>query len=202
MHTLAAPALDARAARSRHAEVVRPFHAESTRVTQPGRLKIAPICLLVLLIAAAVQMTYYYMAFDKQIIAAHLSAVDAANAWHARMLFFATYVVIIVIGSALYLGLPALLNRMPAYLINIPNPEYWLAPERRAESLARFAQDFYWLGVATLALVLIEMQAALMVSLGTAPHLRGVVLYLPLAVFVVFMVVWLVRVNAMFRKPT
>ena len=201
MHTLAASALDARPARSRPSEVVRHPRPESTGVSHPGRWKIAPICLLVLLIAAAAQMAYYYIAFDKQIVAAHLSAVDAENARHARMLFFATYVVIIVLGSALYLGLPALLNRLPAYLINIPNPEYWLAPERRTQSLARFAQDFYWLGVATMALVLIEMQAALMVSLGTAPHLSGVVLYLPLGVFVVFMVVWLVRVNAMFRKP-
>ena len=50
--------------------------------------------------------------------------------------------------AALFIGIPRLLKSTPASLINLPNKSYWLAPERREETMDRLASSFEALGMA------------------------------------------------------
>jgi serine/threonine-protein kinase len=62
-------------------------------------------------------------------------------------------------GTVLVLTiLPQLLRFIPTELINMPNRDYWLAPERRARSLARLGGWMAWFGVLTGALIAVVVE--------------------------------------------
>jgi uncharacterized membrane protein len=98
-------------------------------------------------------------------------------------------------GTVLLLTLlPQLLRFVPAELINMPNREYWLAPERRAQTLARLGVWMAWLGVLTGALIaaVVELtiranQGHTSLDMGTFATLMGV--YAAGVALVLFMLV-------------
>jgi hypothetical protein len=79
--------------------------------------------------------------------------------------------------------------------INLPNREYWLAAERRAETLGYFKRFFFWFGAATYALFFDIFGQAFRVGLGKSAALQHPGLDLALYAAVV-----LVLVGAMFRR--
>jgi hypothetical protein len=65
----------------------------------------------------------------------------------------------------LLLVLPALLRRVPTQLINLPNRDYWLAPERRAASLDRVGSWLSWFALATGALLCFVVELTIRANL-------------------------------------
>ena len=131
----------------------------------------ARIALILLLAAACVQMAYFYPKIVQAVaaaqavpsphggtIASHFNAAGEPNGQQTIYQFFTTYITIIVLEVALFFGAPAALRYIPSQYINLPDRDYWLAPERRAKTLADLNTRFNWLGVATVSLVLIVMQ--------------------------------------------
>lgn len=51
-------------------------------------------------------------------------------------------------------------------MINLPNRSYWLAEERRAESLRRLSQNLAWLGFCTGAFIAFVTELALEANLA------------------------------------
>ena len=52
-------------------------------------------------------------------------------------------------------ALPDWLERAPARLVNLPNKDYWLAPERCVATMARVASALTWFGCAALSFVVV-----------------------------------------------
>lgn len=163
-------------------------------------MRLPQIFLVLLLVAAVAQAAYYYPHVEKQIIAAHFTGSAAAAGVQLTRLFFAVYALVLAFGLGLWLGFPALLKRHPEQLINIPHRAYWLEPERRAQTIVRFTDHFDWLGVATIALILLAMQIVLLTNLSPTPHFSALGLWLPFGVYLVFMALWLARLNALFKR--
>jgi hypothetical protein len=46
---------------------------------------------------------------------------------------------VIGFGTLLFWALPELVRRAPRWMINLPNKEYWLSPERRGIATTKFA---------------------------------------------------------------
>lgn len=59
--------------------------------------------------------------------------------WGSRLELLLVYLAAVGIGTALFLGVPALLRYAPARSISIPNKHYWLAPEHREEAVGKLA---------------------------------------------------------------
>jgi hypothetical protein len=86
-------------------------------------------------------------------------------------------------------------------LINLPNKGYWLAPERRDETLAFMRDWSRWFAVLTLGLITLIIGMALRANLAAPPQLPGyglsaVVTYLVIAVAMVLAVFWRFRAPA------
>ena len=56
------------------------------------------------------------------------------------------------------LALPALIRRVPADFINIPNRHYWMASERRDESVGFLRTHVLWMEAATLVFLIAVAQ--------------------------------------------
>ena len=69
-------------------------------------------------------------------VASHFAGDGAANGFMPRNIYLGLMVGLAV-ALPFLLALPGwLMGRLPASLIQLPNREYWLAPERRADTLA------------------------------------------------------------------
>ena len=88
---------------------------------------------VVILAAALVGWTAQAM---PAVVASHFAAGGAADGSMSRS-EYATFIVTLVVAvpSLLFLG-GILAARLPARFVNVPNRRYWLAPERRADTVA------------------------------------------------------------------
>ncbi len=79
-------------------------------------------------------------------VATHFGVEGAADGWMSRpgyLVFTAVFPLALV---ALFAGLASLIRVLPARFVNLPNRDYWLAPERRATTSAMLRARFAWLG--------------------------------------------------------
>src|SRR5690349_15210597 len=70
-------------------------------------------------------------------VATHFGANGLPNGWMSREVFPRAMVAVVLVPVALVQGIGLFLGRLPASLINLLNRDYWLAPERRANTLQR-----------------------------------------------------------------
>jgi uncharacterized membrane protein len=152
-----------------------------------------------LMVLLAAQSFYYYPQLPER-MASHFGADGRPNGWASREGFFGIIAFVVLIEGAAFLALPRLLGRLPIALINLPNKYYWLAPERKEESLVWMTQMMAWFGVAILGLIAIVNQMVILANLGGEPRLSDVVLAV-VVIFLMFTAVWIAAIYRHFRLP-
>ena len=106
-----------------------------------------------------------------------------------------------VLAAALGFGLPRIITLLPAQWINLPNKQYWLAPERVAETQEFLLGYFAWFGCALFVVLISAFDFALQSNLHPANRPDVTRLWYTLAGFLVFVVAWSVRMMTTFRRP-
>ena len=130
-------------------------------------------------------------------VASHFGASGAANGWMTKPQFFTVYAVMLLPALAVEFWVARRIARTDGAKLNMPNKEYWLAPERRAATFAYFEKFFAWYGCAFLALEVFVMGLAMRANLDSPPRLPAGPTLAALLAFVLFNVVALF---AMFRR--
>jgi uncharacterized membrane protein len=130
-------------------------------------------------------------------VASHFGASGAANGWMSKSQFFTVYAVMLLPALAVEFWVARRIARTGGAKLNMPNKEYWLAPERRAATFAYFEKFFAWYGWAFLALEVFVMGLAMRANLDSPPRLPAGPTLAVLLAFVFFNVVALA---AMFRR--
>ena len=77
-------------------------------------------------------------------VATHFGANGMPNGWMPRSAHMALMIALMAGIPALIAGIFACVRYLPSSLINLPNKDYWLAPERRNESLTWLANAGFW----------------------------------------------------------
>jgi uncharacterized membrane protein len=133
--------------------------------------------------------------------ASHFGISGEPNAHQTKAAFFASWILAILMPGIVALGVPSMLGHIPVALINLPNKEYWFAPQRRAQTQHDFAQHFAWFGAASLALVVAVMNLVMRANLPPSQVIEPKGFWLLFALYLAFVVWWLARVFALFRLP-
>jgi uncharacterized membrane protein len=143
-----------------------------------------------------------WLTFDAlpEIMASHFDGAGKPNGYQHRGAFAATSVGLSAGCLLLFAATPALLRNLPASLINLPHREYWLAPERRAEAVARLCEYLDWFACATIALLVAVFELVLRANLARAA-LGSVAIWLLLACYLGFTLSWSVALWRAFRPP-
>ena len=158
-----------------------------------------PMAVLLLLAAvAAAQMIHYYPVLPES-LAVHFGASGEPNGWSDKTDFVLRYgaieLFIVLLGAASGL----LLRTIPPALVNIPHRDYWLAPERRQETVGFLSNQVLWMETATLAFLIAIAQLVFKENLGgSPPRLSGDFWYI-LAAFVGATVWFSARIILRFR---
>jgi uncharacterized membrane protein len=131
-------------------------------------------------------------------VPSHFDFAGHPNAWASRDEFFLLQVGVTLLVAALFLGMPAALRSAPASLINLPNKGYWLAPERRDETMDRLASSFEVFACATVLLLLVVFELTSLAARGGGLATNW---FLPvLACYLVFTFVWTVALIRTFAR--
>jgi len=102
--------------------------------------------------------------------------------------------------AVLFPGIGIIVRKIPANLMNLPNKDYWLSPERKQETVAVLSRQFLWFGSATLLLLLDMMHQTFRVHLGKAQALEHP--WTSIVAYVVFTTAWSIGLIVKFaRKP-
>jgi uncharacterized membrane protein len=136
-----------------------------------------------------------------EMVASHFDAAGRPNGGMTRDVFVGVQLGVIVLLAGLFLVLPALLLRTPNQLINWPNRDYWLAPERRQASLERIGDWLTWFAVATLAFVAFVNELVLRANTSGSGRLDSTSLVVALVAFGLFTAGWIGAAWRLFRVP-
>ncbi|HEX3370863.1 MAG TPA: DUF1648 domain-containing protein [Candidatus Acidoferrales bacterium] len=130
-------------------------------------------------------------------MASHFGASGMPNGWMTKTQFFLVYAIALLPALFIEFWLHRKISNTPSARINLPNKEYWLAPERRAETLAYFETFFAWYGCAFLFVIATVMGLAMRANLDVSPQLPTTTIVSILIGFVLFNVG---AIGAMYRR--
>ena len=152
------------------------------------------------LLGAAYFSSFYARLPD--IVASHFNASGAPNGWESKTVFLGFFVGATVLATLLVFGVPRLLGALPIELINLPNKQYWLGPERAAETLEFLSSGFAWFGCGVYVVILFALNYAVQSNLHPSHPPDPAGMWVAIAGFAAFAIVWSVRVIVRFvRTP-
>ena len=162
-------------------------------------LKTARFIFYSVLLLLLIQTIYYYPKLPEQ-MASHFNASGQPDDWTGKQSFFlimwGTYLLLTVIFAAM----GPLLNRIPESMVNLPNRQYWFAPERKQETVRILSIYMLWMGSSTLVLLLAIMHTTIEANIGADPRIGPP--WLIIGSYLGFTVIWSIAFILRFvRKP-
>ena len=163
------------------------------------RFGLAHLIFLVLFAVLLGQMAWYYPQLPAR-MASHFNIEGRADSYMPKELFMRLHLVIAGLLSVMFLLVPMVIVRLPPSLINLPNKDYWLDPERRDHTGRVLKSFLVGYGNAVLLLLVVVFGDAMRASLVPVPHLSNRI-WAMLAFLFGFMIFWTVRFFRAFRLP-
>jgi hypothetical protein len=90
---------------------------------------------------------------------------------------------------------------LPTQLINLPNKNYWLAPERLAETMAFLEANFAWFACVLFLFNILVFDNAVQINLRPGSPPSPARFWYILAAFLLFTGVWTIRMLTKFLRP-
>ncbi len=148
---------------------------------------------------AVVQVIYYYRQMP-DVVASHFDGLGAPNDWASKQGFFGLYLAIILLLVAVFEWVPRWSENRGRFGMKIPNRDYWLAPERVAQTKSFFRRQMFIMGIVHLLLAMYAIQLALLANLDQQPILHPSIGW-ALVLYFIFLGIWLIHFHLHFRKP-
>jgi uncharacterized membrane protein len=153
-----------------------------------------------LIVYGAIQGRFYSTKLPA-FVATHFAAGGRPNGWQTHAAFYYTELFAVALATLLGFGVPALVAVLPVSLVNIPNKEYWFAPERRGNTLAYFRMSFAWFGCGLLAFLIFVNELVFRANLQTPRQLNTTAFVTALFIFLGFTAMWTIRLMVKFARP-
>jgi hypothetical protein len=135
-------------------------------------------------------------------MASHFAAGGAADGFMPRSGYLALMIGLIVGLPLLLALLQGLLRLLPISLINLPHRDYWLAPERREETLAFVAGHGNWFGLLLAGFLALVHGLVVRAHRQQPPRLEEAWLVAALVVLMGALVLWIALLVRRFaRRP-
>ena len=135
-----------------------------------------------------------------QRLATHFGGGGQADGWMTRtgyLEFMSLFGLAFPLGLV---GIFALARFLPAAAWNLPNRDYWLAPERRAATCACLLRYALWLACLILALVIEMHYTTIAANREHPPHLPMRFFFMLLGCFLAGLAIWLISFYRYFRR--
>ena len=155
---------------------------------------------VVLAVGAAIYFSSFYAQMP-EVVASHFNARGVPNGWQTKSAFFSVFAGVGILAAVVGFVIPRMIAAMPPQWINLPNKDYWLSSEHAAESMQFMSVHFAWFSCALLVVMIFTFDYALKSNLHPQDPPDISRLWYILAGFLLFMVVWTVRMFKRFARP-
>ena len=145
--------------------------------------------LILLAVIATVQMVLQ-LPYLPSPFAVQFSLHGEVTRWGTPHEFVILNLVVMASILGVSLVLPGFLGKRPSMRWNLPNREYWLAPERVAKTVDYVKRMMLWIGVMTLLLLMALFQIVVDANTRQPPNVEASRTIIVIGGFVVFMVLW------------
>ena len=152
-----------------------------------------------LALAGLLMAAYYYPQMPER-MASHFAADGRPNGWQPREAFFLIMLVVGALSAIISFFAPWRIASQPNERINLPNRDYWLAAERRAQTMNYVAAFMAWFGCGVLFVLICATFLALQANLAPDRHFNSQALLLVLVAFLISLMVSLIRFIRHFQK--
>jgi serine/threonine-protein kinase len=161
-----------------------------------------PLGLLALLLIAAALVIGRLGAELPAIVAVHFNAAGAANGFATREDCCSFMLIFTLVAPVIVAAVAGLVPRLaPPSMINIPNREYWLAPERARDSILFLSDQGIWFAsMLTAFLASVDWMVA-RANASTPPHLPAAHFAWIMVAFAGAIALWVLRMFKRFRVP-
>jgi uncharacterized membrane protein len=135
-------------------------------------------------------------------VATHFDAAGTPNGWMSRSGLGTFDLVFLGCLLAFVIGMAFLVRVLPTSLINVPNRNYWFAPERRRQSHHKMFVHMLWLACLLVGFIIGNNQLMFMANLRHGDsHLPGTGFVMLLIAFLAALIGWVVGLYRMFPRP-
>ena len=114
--------------------------------------------------------------------------------------FFMTMVVAVGLSFVAGFVVPQLIGVLPANMVNLPQKEYWLAAERREETMRYLSMKMAWFACAVLLLLLFVTSEAINANLPSHGRFDIGATFVVLFGFGAFMGIWTISLLRHFNR--
>jgi uncharacterized membrane protein len=160
-----------------------------------------PYVVLALLCAVYLAFVAGSMLLLPERVAIHFDGAGHANNWTDRSALLILFGGLGVGAPIFFVGSGLLVGLVPDGMVNLPHREYWLAPERRAQTRAYLSGQMAWMGCLAL-LFLAGIYGLTILANRLTPQRLPMVLFLPLvAGFLAGTIVWTIVLLRHFSMP-
>ena len=134
-------------------------------------------------------------------VATHFGMGGRPNGWVSRD-GYRVFILLFGLGMPTFTTLLGFLTRFfPAWTVNVPNREYWLAPERRSATDAHVLRHCLWLACLEVAFVGGIHYLTILANNAVPVHMPNGTFLAILGVFLASVALWIVSLVGRFRKP-
>ena len=152
-----------------------------------------------LVLVCLLMMGYYYPQMPQR-MAAHFAADGSPNGWQPRDAFFLLMFVICASSAIVAFFAPWQIASKSDARINLPNKEYWLAPERREATMRYIASAMAWFGCGLLFVLISGTFLAMRANLAPDHRFNSEAMLAVLAAFLLFLAFLIVQLLGRFRR--
>jgi uncharacterized membrane protein len=152
----------------------------------------------ILLAVAAVQAAYFFPQLPADVVSRFGSEGEALQTM-SKSGFTLLHLGIIAVIAALFGGVP--MEHVPDTFIHIPRKAFWLSAEQREENIRVLQDEIFVICNATLLLMTVIFHWVLVANLMEVPHLDPSFMWVPLGLYVAYIMVWTLRLIRRFQTP-
>jgi uncharacterized membrane protein len=159
-----------------------------------------PLIVLSLLYIAFIALLIVTAGSLPERMATHFNLTGQADDWMSRKDYLAMMAVFGLIFPPMLPALFLMLRTIPTSGFNMPYRDYWLAPEREAETRNYFVRHALWFACLQMAFFIALHVLSVLANRQTPPHLSNAIWGCAL-VFLSGTAVWVWRMVRRFGKP-
>ena len=133
-------------------------------------------------------------------VATHFDFHGLPNGWMSRSGHIVFVFILGTVVPVLVIGLLTFVRSLPPALINVPNREYWLAPERRRETGAYLLRHGFWFACIIVCFVSGVHHLILRANTQATVRLATPLLLTLMGFFLAALTIWAVMMIRHFRR--
>ena len=157
------------------------------------------ICLLVIALAVTAAQIIVYGPRLPDRVASHFDVGGRADAWMSKWLYIGLFVAIQIGLAGFLIGIGRFTSRLPDSMINIPNKEYWLHEDRRAQTFRALDSMMIWLAALTALFIVTVFQLTIQANLAK-PEARSLAMAPLISSLVVFLAAIGITICVFYRR--